>query len=96
MTTKRKTYSTQTKLRVALEAIKGEKTRNQIASSYGVHPGQVTDWKKQLLKSGDAVFGRKQERGTEARAAKEAELYEQIGRLKVELEWVKKKAAQFS
>ena len=96
MTTKRKTYSTQTKLRVALEAYKGDKTRNQIASSYKVHPGQVTDWKKQLLASGDAVFGRKQDRGAEARAAKEAELYEQIGRLKVELEWVKKKAAEFS
>ena len=91
MTTKRKTYSTQTKLRVALEAYKGDKTRNEIASSYKVHPGQVTDWKTQLLASGDAVFGRKQDRGAEAQAAKEAELYEQIGRLKVELEWVKKK-----
>ena len=96
MKTKRKTYSTQTKLRVALEAYKGEKTRNQIASSYGVHPGQVTDWKKQLLSSSDAVFGRKQNRRVEAQATKEAELYEQIGRLKVELEWMKKKSAQFN
>ena len=96
MTTKRKTYSTQTKLRVALEAYKGEKTRNQIASSYGVHPGQVTDWKKVLLSSSDAIFGRKQNKGTQEQAEKEAELYEQIGRLKVELEWMKKKSAQFS
>ncbi len=96
MATKRKTYSTQTKFRVALEAVKGEKTRNQIASSHGVHLGQVTDWKKQLLSSGDVVFGRKQDRGAEAQAEKEAKLYEQIGRLKVELEWMKKKAAQFN
>lgn len=96
MTTKRKVHSAQFKFRVALEAIKGEKTRNQIASSHGVHPGQVTDWKKQLLSSSDAVFGRKQNRGAEVQAEKEAKLYEQIGRLKVELEWMKKKSAQFS
>lgn len=56
----------------------------------------MTDWKKQLLSSGEVVFGRKQDRGAAVQAEKEAQLYEQIGRLKVELEWMKKKSTQFS
>jgi putative transposase len=96
MTTRRKQHSAQFKFKVALEAAKGEQTRNQIASQHGVHPGQVTEWKQKLLSEGTQLFGRQPGREAAAQASREADLYEQIGRLKMELEWLKKKAAQFS
>ena len=96
MTAKRKQHTAQFKFKVALEAVKGEQTRNQIASQHSIHPGQVTEWKKKLLSEGVQVFGGKQRQAAVAQAKQEAELYEQIGRLKMELEWLKKKAAQFS
>jgi len=61
-----------------------------------VHPGQISQWKRQLLNEGAEVFGRNGSHQVEAQDAVQAELYEQIGRLKMELEWLKKKAAQFS
>lgn len=96
MTQKRKQYSKQFKFKVALEAAKGVKTTNQIASEYGLHPNQVSEWKKQLLAEGPELFNRRASREQREQAAQEAELYEQIGRLKMELEWLKKKADQFS
>jgi putative transposase len=96
MVKKRNQYSAEFKFKVALDAIKVQKTVNQLASQYDVHPNQVSQWKRQLLEEGAAVFnGRtvRQEREQEAQAA---ELYEQIGRLKMELEWLKKKAARNS
>ena len=93
---KRKLYSPQIKFKVALEAAKGERTRNDIASQYNVHPGQVTDWKKKLLSEGNHVFGQPSKRRSTAEQSKrEAELYEQIGRLNMELEWLKKKSELF-
>jgi transposase-like protein len=77
---------------VALEAAKEQKTVNQIASEYSLHPSQVGTWKKQLLTEGMTVFTSRNGRGEQAQAAREAELYEQIGRLKMELEWLQKKA----
>lgn len=96
MTARRKQHSAQFKFKVALAAAKGEQTRNQIASQHGVHPGQVTEWKQKLLTEGVQLFGRQPAREAAAQAARETDLYEQIGRLKMELEWLKKKAAQFS
>lgn len=96
MTTKRKQYSQQFKFKVALEAAKELQTINEIASTHGVHPSQVKAWKKQLLTEGNVVFGGDKSKSPQQQGAEEAQLYEQIGRLKVELEWVKKKAAQFS
>jgi transposase-like protein len=96
MTTKRKQHSAQFKFKVAMEAAKGDQTRNQIASRHGVHPGQVSAWKKKLLTEGTQLFGRRQAREAAVQADREADLYEQIGRLKMELEWLKKKAALFS
>lgn len=93
MSQKRRNHSAQEKFKIALEAAKGEKTISQIASRYNVHPTQVRKWKKQLLKSGPTVFGTNQARQAKEQSAKEAELYEQIGRLKMELEWLKKKLA---
>jgi transposase-like protein len=97
MPKKRREHSAQFKFRVALEAAKEQKTISEVASEYQVHPTLVRDWKKQLVNGGVAVF----ERGSKTPAQKEAgvpeaELYEQIGRLKMELEWLKKKSAEFS
>lgn len=78
------------KAKAALEAIKADKTINAIASSLGVHPNQVSVWKKQLLEEASSIFEDKRKRATAA-ASSESELYEQIGRLKMELEWLKKK-----
>jgi putative transposase len=91
MAGKRKQHSAAFKAQVALAALKGDKTVNELASQYGVHPTLIHAWKKQLLAGAEAVFaGGKAAAPTED---KSAELYEQIGRLKVELDWVKKKAA---
>jgi len=95
VTKKRKKYSGQFKFKVALEALKGQQTINEIASQHGVHPNQVGLWKKQLLEEGATVFGQDTARQLREQSVREAELYEQIGRLKMELEWLKKKAAPF-
>ena len=88
----RKRYESQFKTKVALEAVKNQKTIAPIASEYGIHPNQVGKWKKQLYESLPQVFIN---RKTEAEKAKEElidELYRQIGQLKVELDWLKKKS----
>jgi len=90
----RRQYNEQFKFKVALEAAKGLRTTNEIASDYKVHPNQVSTWKKRLLEEGAGVFSRKGAGEQQAQAEQEAALYEQIGRLKMELEWLKKKAAQ--
>jgi putative transposase len=95
MTQKRKQYNMQFKFKVAMEAAKGVKTVNQVASENELHPNQVSNWKKQLLEEGPTLFNNRADRRQQQQAAQEAELYEQIGRLKMELEWLKKKAAQF-
>ena len=95
MTKKRINYSQQFKFKVALEAIEELKTINEIASAYDVHPTQVKSWKKQLLTEGPSVFGQNVAQQLRNQEARETELYEQIGRLKMELEWLKKKAARF-
>ncbi len=91
----RRQHSEQFKFKVALEAAKGLRTVNEIASEYNLHPNQVSRWKKLVLEEGPGVFSRSRERGRTVAAEQEAELYEQIGRLKMELEWLKKKAAPF-
>jgi putative transposase len=91
---KRRQFSSQFKFTVALEATKGLKTINQIAGEYNVHPNQVSTWKRQLLTEGPAVFGNGHANALHEQDVRETELYEQIGRLKMELEWLKKKAAQ--
>jgi transposase-like protein len=84
---------------VALAAIKGDRTVNELASQYGVHPTMIHGWKKLLLESVEDVFakgGGAKVVASEAEVQREkAELYEQIGRLKMELEWLKKKVTPF-
>ena len=74
--------------------VRGDKTVSQLSGQYGVHGNQVSSWKRRLLEEAAALFedGRKSSKKDEA---SELELYEQIGRLKMELEWLKKKAASF-
>ena len=88
--------SAQFKFQVALAALKEQKTLSQLASEYDVHPTQITQWKKQLLEGGSSLFGQQRLREQHEQTAREADLFEQIGRLKMELEWLKKKAARFS
>ncbi len=92
MPRKRRQYRDEFKFKVALEASKGLKTLNELAGEYDVHPNQVSSWKKQLLEEGATVFRRSTARERREQSEREAELYEQIGRLKMELEWLKKKA----
>jgi transposase-like protein len=91
MTTTRKQYSPRFKAKVAVEAIRGERTLSQLASQYHVHPIQVGQWRKTALEQMADLFvnGRKRKRG-DGDVEKDA-LYEEIGRLKVELDWLKKK-----
>ena len=90
---KRKQHTAAFKAQVALAALKGDRTVNEVAAQFGVHPTLIHDWKKKLLAGAAGIF----EGGGKVAPAEtpQAELFEQIGRLKMELEWVKKKAAAF-
>ena len=92
MTKKRRRYKAEFKFKVALEAAREIKTISQLASEYQVHPNQIRTWKKQLLTGGADIFNTNKDRQQQAQTAREAEVFEQIGRLKMELEWLKKKA----
>ena len=104
MSVKRRNHSPEFKFRTALEAAKEQKTINQLASEFNLHPNQISNWKKhlsfrrvteeQILEDGKIVF---QSNGKhELQTTQESDLFEQIGRLKMELEWLKKKSAHFS
>ena len=96
MTSKRQQHSPEFKLRVALEALKGLKTVSELASQYQVHPSQIQHWKKQLREGGREIFAPGQRRTEPEAAVREAALFEEIGRLKFELDRLKKKVALFS
>jgi transposase len=89
---KRKTYTAAFKAKVALEAVRGVKTINEIGQQYGVHPVQVGQWKRELLEQAESLFARKRGPKTEDGPDDTERLYSEIGRLKVELDWVKKKS----
>jgi len=88
----RKQYEAAFKAKVALEAVKGEKTIAQIATEFEVHPNQIRQWRRHLLDVLPEVFSNRRPQQQKARDEIEAELYRQIGQLKVELEWLKKKS----
>ena len=96
MARKRNVRGADFKARVALAAAKGDKTLSELASKFKVHPTQISEWKKQLLERATELFrdGRKTKRKQAEAGAQEEELFEQIGRLKMEVEWLKKKAAE--
>jgi len=89
----RRKFSGEFKAKVALEAIKAHETINQIAVRFEVHPHQVTQWKQQLLQQAPAVF--EQPAALSQAEGVEEELYAQIGRLKMQLEWLKKKLGPY-
>ena len=92
MSTQRKQYSAEFKARAALEALKGLKTVNELASTYRVHPTQIAHWKHRLQKEMPEIFSVHHDKREGDHEAFQAQLYQQIGQLKVELDWVKKKA----
>jgi len=95
MPRKRKSHSAAFKAQVALAAVRGDKTISELGSLHGVHPTMIHTWKKQLLANAEELFqGGAKTAGAEHEAL-QAQLYEQIGRLKTELDWLKKKAASF-
>ena len=91
MTKQRRKHSAQFKFQVAMDAIKETKTIAQLSAQYGVHPNQISHWKKQLIDEGSTVFSKVNADQQRRQESIQAELYEQIGRLKMELEWLRKK-----
>jgi putative transposase len=91
---KRKIHEASFKAKVALAAVKGDKTVSELASQFVIHPTMIHGWKKQLLDGVESLFagGVKVDKDKVQSEAQTAELFEQIGRLKMELEWLKKKA----
>jgi putative transposase len=96
MQSQRKRYSADFKAKVALEALKGQRTINEIAARFQVHPNQVTRWKKQMLEALPSIFSDHHLRASREREQLEAALYQQIGQLKVELDGLTKEVGPFS
>jgi putative transposase len=96
MSTKRIRHTAKFKFQIAVEAIKPDKTINQLASEHQLHPSQISQWKKQLLEQGSDIFATPPTKGQREQNDRESSLYEQIGRLNMELDWLKKKAASNS
>ena len=92
---KRKSHAAGFKAQVALSAVRGDKTISELASLHGVHPTLIHAWKKQLLDGAAEIFHNGVATSTVEHEALQAQLYEQIGRLQTELDWLKKKAARF-
>ncbi len=92
MAGQRKRYSATLKAKVALEAIKGQKTANEIAAEYGVHPSQIAQWKKQVLDGLPDLFSTRESRQAKGEEALIANLYQEIGQLKVQVDWLEKKS----
>ena len=89
--TQRRRHSAEFKAKVALEAIRARRTGNEIASEYGIHPVQVGEWKKQALDALPQVFASRRAKDAKDEEALKAALYQQIGQLKVELDWLREK-----
>lgn len=87
----RRNHSAQFKAKVALEALKGAKTTNELGAIYEVHPTQITKWKKRLVSEAQAIFSDQRKRAENEDETLRARLYQEIGQLKVELDWLKKK-----
>lgn len=87
----RRTFTNEFKAKVALEAIKGYKSVNELAKEYRVHPNVIGNWKKEVLENLSVIFNNKRGPKTEANSELIDQLYKQIGKQQVELEWLKKK-----
>jgi transposase-like protein len=96
MKTQRNRYSAEFKAKLALEVIKGNRTLNEIASEIQVHPNLLMQWKRQLLDCLPTVFADKRVKENKEQEALTDQLYQQIGQLKVELDWLKKKSGRLA
>lgn len=94
MSKERKRYQADYKAKVAVESIKEVRTVNELAQEYGLHPNQITAWKKELLKRAAEIFGRGKDKEKNRTDELIPRLYQEIGQLKVELDWLKKKVGQ--
>jgi len=92
----RKRYEAAFKARVALAALRDDKTLSELASAFGVHGNLISQWKRRLLMNVLRVFEEREDESQHDHQAVVEELHRQIGQLHVELDWLKKKAAQFS
>jgi len=86
----RKSYNKKFKARVALDALKGQKTVSEIASEYGIHPNQVSTWKKKALEGMAELFARGKSNEVEEMEQERDRLYWKVGQLQVEVDWLKK------
>jgi len=93
MSRKRNVHSAELKAKVALAAVRGLKTVSELASEHGVHPTVISQWKKRLLSEASTVFEREGSSRGDGSEKRESALYEQIGKLQVELEWLKIQSA---
>ena len=91
MASKRRRFSAEFKAKVAIEALKGQRTVADLAGQHQVHPNQITQWKKQLLDAAEQVFSVRQAADRQQQEELTARLYQQIGQMKVELDWLKTK-----
>lgn len=92
----KKTFTADFKSKVAIEAVKGNKTVNELASEFEVHPSQIQGWKKQLVNGCKDLFSGKMEKTDGSIIQERDRLYTQVGRLAVELDWLKKKTGHLS
>jgi putative transposase len=90
----RKNHDGAFKAKVALEALKGEKTMAQLSSEFGVHVNQIRQWRQKLLEELPGLFSDRRQKKEKENEEVASELYRQIGQLKVELDWLKKKSLQ--
>lgn len=94
MTQKRRQFTAAFKSRVARAALREDKTLAQLASEYGVHPNQITEWKRQILEAMPDVFSRKRKKQQQDNQQLIDRLYQQIGELQVDVNWMKKKSRE--
>jgi transposase len=87
----RKKHSKELKARIALDAIKGQKTMSELASEYGVHSNQISKWKKQLLEAAPDIFTQGKDKEAEKKKVERDRLYKKVGQLQIEVDWLKKK-----
>lgn len=95
MSVSRKRYSSDFKAKISLEALQGNSTINEIATRNKIHPNQIVLWKKQAMVGLADVFNQRKSRSQKDGEEREASLYQEIGKLKMELEWLKKKSGVF-
>ena len=92
MSKRRQKYSAEFKTKVVLEVLKEQETLSEIAGRYGIHPTQIAKWKRTFLDRSPELFSQPGKDEAKQRASREDDLYKKIGRLQVELDWLKKKS----